>query len=127
MTRIGFNSPEGSFRLSFFSPPIIVCATKTNDAMTSPLRVALLVVSDTAAKDPTTDASASVLGQVLADEGSGKWELVETKIVADSVTQIQRQIMLWADVAAHNFNLVLTTGGTGFAVSDNTPEVSSRN
>jgi len=90
--------------------------------MTSPLRVALLVVSDTAAKDPTTDASASVLGQVLADEGSEKWELVETKIVADSVTQIQRQIMLWADVAAHSFNLILTTGGTGFAVSDNTPE-----
>jgi len=91
--------------------------------MTSPLRVALLVVSDTAAKDPTTDASASVLGQVLADERSEKWELVETKIVADSVTQIQRQIMLWADVAAHSFNLILTTGGTGFAVSDNTPEV----
>ncbi|KAH7031240.1 molybdenum cofactor synthesis domain-containing protein [Microdochium trichocladiopsis] len=90
--------------------------------MSSPLRVALLVVSDTAAKDPSTDASGEALGQLLADEGSGKWELVETKIVADNVTQIQRQLMLWADVAAHRFNLILTTGGTGFAVSDNTPE-----
>lgn len=90
---------------------------------TGPLRVALLIVSDTAAKDPSTDSSASGLNSVLEAEGQGKWELSETKIVPDNVIQIQRQLMLWADVAAENFNLILTTGGTGFAVSDNTPEV----
>ncbi|KXJ85509.1 gephyrin [Microdochium bolleyi] len=89
------------------------------------LRVALLIVSDTAAKDPSTDASGAALGQVLETEGQGKWELAETKIVPDNVTLIQRQLMMWADNADQSFNLILTTGGTGFAVSDNTPEAAA--
>lgn len=89
----------------------------------SALRVALLIVSTTAAKDPSTDASESILRDVIEQEGGGKWEVVDTKIVPDVVVQIQRQLMLWADVAAEDINLILTTGGTGFAVSDCTPEV----
>ncbi|OTB12724.1 hypothetical protein K445DRAFT_65812 [Daldinia sp. EC12] len=91
----------------------------------TPLRVALLVVSTTAAKDPSTDASQAVLSGVLEEEGDGKWELVDTKIVPDDVTQIQQQVMLWADAASDHVNLILTTGGTGFAVADNTPEAVS--
>ena len=87
------------------------------------LKAALLVISTTAAKDPSTDASQLALSDVLEKEGGGKWELVETKIVSDVVTQIQRQIMLWADVPAEGINLIVTTGGTGFATADNTPEV----
>jgi gephyrin len=86
------------------------------------LKVALLIVSTTAAKDPSTDASAAVLGDVFKNEGGGKWKVTETKIVADVATQIQRQIMLWADIA-DGVNLIITTGGTGFAESDFTPEV----
>lgn len=92
--------------------------------MSSPkLRVALLIVSTTAAKDPSTDASQAVLTDVIEQEGGGKWEVVDTKIVPDVVVQIQRQLMLWADMSAQDINLILTTGGTGFAVSDHTPEV----
>ncbi|KAH6659875.1 hypothetical protein BKA67DRAFT_653083 [Truncatella angustata] len=94
--------------------------------MSSPkLKVAILIISTTAAKDPSTDASGDVLKDVLEQEGDGKWELVDTKIVSDVVVQIQRQIMLWADLAAENINLILTTGGTGFAVADHTPEAIS--
>ncbi|KAI1093051.1 gephyrin [Rostrohypoxylon terebratum] len=89
------------------------------------LRVALLIVSTTAAKDPSTDASQDVLSEVLEREGDGKWILTDTKIVPDVVTQIQQQIMLWADIAADTINLILTTGGTGFAVADHTPEAIS--
>ncbi|KAI0100916.1 molybdenum cofactor synthesis domain-containing protein [Nemania sp. FL0031] len=89
------------------------------------LKVALLIVSTTAAKDPSTDASQAALGSVLEKEGGGKWELIDTKIVPDVVVQIQRQIMLWADVAAESVNLIVTTGGTGFATADNTPEAVS--
>ncbi|GAW18596.1 hypothetical protein ANO14919_080740 [Xylariales sp. No.14919] len=91
----------------------------------APLKVALLIVSTTAAKDPSTDASRLALSDVLGKEGGGKWELVDTKIVSDVVTQIQRQIMLWTDIAGEDVNLIVTTGGTGFATSDNTPEAVS--
>ncbi|KAI0403747.1 molybdenum cofactor synthesis domain-containing protein [Xylaria palmicola] len=88
-------------------------------------KVALLIVSTTAAKDPSTDSAQAVLSDVLEKEGGGKWQLVDTKIVSDVVTQIQRQIMLWTDAAAESVNLIVTTGGTGFATSDNTPEAVS--
>ncbi|GJC94187.1 molybdenum cofactor synthesis domain-containing protein [Colletotrichum higginsianum] len=89
----------------------------------APLKVAILIVSTTASKDPSTDKSELVLRDVIENEGSGKWKVTETKIVQDHVPQIQRQIMLWADLGPiEGVNLILTTGGTGFAVSDNTPE-----
>lgn len=89
----------------------------------SPLRAALLIVSTTAAQDASADASGPILSRVLADEGDGKWEVAETKIVSDDVLQIQRQVAAWAD-GPDTINLIVTTGGTGFAVGDGTPEVS---
>lgn len=87
--------------------------------MSSKLKVAILIVSTTAAEDPSTDASADILRDVLDREGGGNWDLVTTKIVPDDVDQIQSALNMWAG----EINLILTTGGTGFATSDNTPEV----
>jgi gephyrin len=89
-----------------------------------PLKAALLIVSTTAAKDASADASGPILTQVLKDEGEGKWEVYDTKIVTDDVLAIQRQITAWTD-GSDSINLVVTTGGTGFATGDSTPEVSS--
>jgi gephyrin len=88
------------------------------------LKVALLIVSTTAARDPSTDATGAILREVLEQEEARRWELVDTQIVPDDALQIQRQVMTWADAAVeHTMNLILTTGGTGFAVADHTPEV----
>ncbi|ROT38712.1 gephyrin [Sodiomyces alkalinus F11] len=87
-----------------------------------PLKVAILVVSTTAYKDPSTDKSELILKDVIDSEGGGRWDVVETKIVSDHVPHIQRQVMLWADIGFEAVDLILTTGGTGFAVSDHTPE-----
>jgi gephyrin len=92
--------------------------------MSAPLRAAVLVVSTTAANDPSTDAAEAALRDVFEKEGGGRWEVVETKIVSDVTAQIQRQVTLWTD-AAEPVNLVITTGGTGFAVADHTPEAVS--
>lgn len=90
--------------------------------MDSTLTVAILVVSTTAAKDPSTDAATSVLTDVLRYQGLGKWTVQETKIVTDNVEDIKREVISWTD-SDKPVSLVITTGGTGFAVSDSTPEV----
>ena len=93
--------------------------------MSQTLKAAILVVSTTASQDPTTDAAGDALRSVFDQDGAGRWQVVETKIVPDSVALIQRQLILWAD-AADPVSLIVTTGGTGFAVSDQTPEVFPR-
>ena len=86
------------------------------------LRAAILVVSTTASKDPTTDLSARSLKDVFDAEGGGKWEVSDTRIVRDEVLDIQQSITAWTD-AENPVNVIITTGGTGFAVKDVTPEV----
>lgn len=85
------------------------------------LKAAILIVSDTAAQDPASDRTARALAPILAREG--KWEPPAIRIVPDNVFQIQQAVCEWVDGPDWQ-NLVLLSGGTGFAVKDNTPEVS---
>lgn len=93
-------------------------------AMDKPLTAAILIVSTTASKDPSTDASASILRDVFRDEGDDKWAVAAEAIVSDDTAAIQRQVTQWAD-GPDAPNLIITTGGTGFAIADGTPEVHS--
>ncbi len=89
------------------------------------LTAAILVVSTTASQDPSTDAADSTLRSVFdAEDVAVRWSVRETRIVPDDVLDIQRQVMLWAD-EADPVHLIVTTGGTGFAVADKTPEAVS--
>lgn len=90
---------------------------------TPTLKAAILVVSTTASKDPSADSSGGILKDVFEKEESGKWEVIETRIVGDDVLDVQRSITSWAD-REEVVNVIITTGGTGFAISDSTPEVS---
>lgn len=94
----------------------------TNMSNSNLLRAAILVVSTTASKDPSTDSSSGILSEVFEKEGAGKWAVDEVKIVGDDVLDIQRNITAWAD-REDAVNLIVSTGGTGFAVHDSTPEV----
>ncbi|CAI4210646.1 unnamed protein product [Parascedosporium putredinis] len=87
------------------------------------LRAAILIVSTTAANDPSADASEATLRQVFEAEG-GKWDVAEAAIVPDATTRIQRQLKRWSK-GAGKVNLIVTTGGTGFAQGDDTPEAVS--
>jgi molybdenum cofactor synthesis domain-containing protein len=89
------------------------------------LKAAILVVSDTASKDASTDKCIPVLKDVFDSVGGNQWELAETAIVPDDVLAIQKIIRDWSD-CAEPVNLIVTSGGTGFATKDVTPEVSSR-
>lgn len=86
------------------------------------LRAAILVVSTTAAKGTSTDTTGPILQDLFVRDGSGKWDVVETLIVCDDIPSIQRAVIGWTD-RSESINVIITTGGTGFAVNDVTPEV----
>ena len=85
------------------------------------LKAGILVISETASKDPSTDKAIPTLNEVFS--AAGQWEVKKTQIVPDSVLDIQRTIQQWS-LGEDALNLIVTSGGTGFAVKDVTPEVS---
>jgi Probable molybdopterin binding domain len=85
------------------------------------LRAAILVISTTASRDPSTDVSGKLLKDVFDKDGGGQWEVVDVHIIGDLVLDIQRTIMHWTD-QENPVNLIVSTGGTGFATCDITPE-----
>ena len=101
-------------------------ATQLRASMSARLRAAIIVVSETASKDPLTDKCIPALRDVFQQDGGDRWDPAETKIVADDVLAIQKAITGYTD-GSHSANLVVTSGGTGFAQKDVTPEVSSHN
>ena len=80
-----------------------------------PLRIAVLTVSDTRTEE--TDKSGALLAERVAAAGH---ELAGKAIVTDSVEAIQAQVKAW--VADPDIDLIVSTGGTGFAPRDVTPE-----
>ncbi|KAF2873375.1 hypothetical protein BDV95DRAFT_566843 [Massariosphaeria phaeospora] len=88
------------------------------------LQAAILVVSETASRDHSTDRCIPVLRDVFDGIGNGQWEVAFTEIVPDSVLDIQKSIQSWAD-CQKPLNLIVTSGGTGFATKDVTPEAVS--
>ena len=78
-----------------------------------PLRIAVLTVSDTRTEE--TDKSGALLVERLTAAGHA---LAEKAIVADDVDAIQAQVQAWAD----RVDVIISTGGTGFAPRDVTPE-----
>ena len=80
-----------------------------------PLRIAVLTVSDT--RDEQTDKSGAFLAERLQEAGH---ELVGKSIVKDEVEAIRRQVAAWS--ADPQVDVIISTGGTGFAPRDVTPE-----
>jgi len=80
-----------------------------------PLNIAVLTVSDT--RDETTDRSGALLAERLVTAGH---RLVEKAIVTDDVDTIRATVRGWVDDPM--IDVILTTGGTGFAPRDVTPE-----
>jgi molybdopterin adenylyltransferase len=80
-----------------------------------PLRIAVLAVSDT--RTQANDTSGDTLVERLTAAGH---ELAGRALVADEVESIRRQVSLWA--CDPDVDLIISTGGTGFAPRDVTPE-----
>lgn len=91
--------------------------------MSQPLKAAVLIVSTSVANGSAIDTAGQTLCSVFEQEASGKWIVADVRTVSDDIEQIQEQIRKWTDDDVDGVNLVVKTGGTGFAVSDQTPEV----
>ena len=80
-----------------------------------PLNIAVLTISDT--RTTADDTSGGLLSQRLEAAGH---RLGARTIVPDEVAAIQAQVQAWA--TDPDIDVILTTGGTGFAPRDVTPE-----
>jgi molybdopterin adenylyltransferase len=82
-----------------------------------PLRAAVVTVSTSRARDGGSDESGDALVAFVSEmEGT----LAGRAVVADHQAEIEACLRRWADGGA--CDLILTSGGTGFAASDVTPE-----
>jgi molybdenum cofactor synthesis domain-containing protein len=81
------------------------------------VRVAILTVSDAAARGEREDASGPAAAAWADARG---YEVTSRALVPDDSVAIVRQLVSWCDDDVAD--LVLTTGGTGLAPRDVTPE-----
>ncbi len=81
------------------------------------LRIAILTVSDRSARGERPDASGPALAVLVKAQG---WEVTRSDILPDDLNVLRESIALWADRG--EADIILTTGGTGFAPRDVTPE-----
>ena len=81
------------------------------------LRFGVLTVSDRASSGERPDASGPALVQVIAAQG---WQVIRQDTVPDDVKILRETMAAWADQG--DLDIILSTGGTGFAPRDVTPE-----
>lgn len=88
----------------------------------SKMRVAILTVSDRSARGERRDESGPAIQQIVENDLGG--EVIEAVIVPDDIEAIAAVLVRWCD--ERDVHLALTTGGTGFAQRDVTPEATLR-
>jgi molybdopterin adenylyltransferase len=90
-------------------------SSKTEPPISQILTAAVLTVSDSSARGERADLSGPAVAEILKRK---KFAIVATEIVADERPAIQQAIIRLAGKA----RLIATTGGTGIAERDVTPE-----
>ncbi|MCF8010336.1 MAG: molybdopterin adenylyltransferase [Clostridiales bacterium] len=80
-------------------------------------KVGIITTSDKGARGEREDKSARVIREIVESEG---WEVVNYQVIPDDFSIIKETLIQFSD--QEKLNLVFTTGGTGMAPRDNTPE-----
>uniref|UniRef100_A0AAY4A0H8 Gephyrin n=1 Tax=Denticeps clupeoides TaxID=299321 RepID=A0AAY4A0H8_9TELE len=84
------------------------------------IRVGVLTVSDSCFRNLAEDRSGVNLKDLVHDPSLLGGTISSYKIVPDEIDEIKETLVDWCD--EKELNLILTTGGTGFAPRDVTPE-----
>lgn len=85
--------------------------------MPNNIQIKAVVITASDSREENTDVSGVTLVGLLLGIGA---EIVDKLIVSDDLDKLTETLRAQADRA--EVNLILTTGGTGFAARDNTPE-----
>ena len=85
------------------------------------IQIAILTVSDRSFRGEREDLSGPALQAEVTGLG---WQVWRADIVPDEVYRIAGTLAVWAD--SGQADVILTTGGTGFAPRDVTPEATRR-
>jgi molybdopterin adenylyltransferase len=81
------------------------------------IRVGILTLSDRSASGDRPDASGPALADLIHAQN---WSVAKQAILPDDESAIRTTLIEWTD--SGQVDLILTTGGTGFAPRDVTPE-----
>lgn len=84
------------------------------------MRVAILTISDSAARGERPDASGPALRERCKALG---WDVTAESVLADDPAAIKARLAFLVDSGAAE--MVLTTGGTGIGPRDSTPEATA--
>jgi molybdopterin adenylyltransferase len=85
------------------------------------LRFGILTLSDRSAKGERADASGPALADLIRAQG---WSVAKQSILPDDESAICTALTAWTD--SEEVDVILTTGGTGFAPRDVTPEATRK-
>lgn len=84
-------------------------------------RFGILTLSDRSAKGERADASGPALADLIRARG---WSVAKQAILPDDESAIRAALTEWAD--GGEVDVILTTGGTGFALRDVAPEATRK-
>ncbi|MCX6035308.1 MAG: MogA/MoaB family molybdenum cofactor biosynthesis protein [Chloroflexi bacterium] len=84
------------------------------------IRFGILTSSDRSSRGKRPDLSGPALAELVTAQG---WRVAHTAIVPDELDAIRETLTTWAD--SGEVDIILTTGGTGFAPRDVIPEATS--
>ena len=80
-------------------------------------RTAIVTLSDKGYQGEREDKSGPLIQEIMSEEG---YDIVENVLLPDEQDMIERELIRLSD--EEHMDLIFTTGGTGFAERDRTPE-----
>lgn len=81
------------------------------------IRFGILTLSDRSSRGEREDSSGPALARLIQTAG---WSIAKEAILPDDESAIRQTLIEWVD--SSDFDVILTTGGTGFSPRDVTPE-----
>jgi len=100
--------------------PLPVSAMNPAPEASAKLRAAVVTVSDSVFQGKKRDLSGAAVAEVLQQSG---WSVEHTRVVSDDMAVIAATLR---ELSSKGFEVIITTGGTGIAARDVTPEATRK-